>query len=167
VEAFDDAADAIERAADCDVLILDTPGGVNAGTLTIARTAHLVVVPTGPGLDDLHPTVLLLHELIDAGIPQLRMAAALCRVLSDEEEADARAYLTAAGYEVLAGSIPESIAYRIAHNRGRSLTETDEEHFNERADALIEALLTKVAAIMPAAEQASGTPAASRKGDSA
>ena len=59
----------------------------------------------------------------------------------------ARAYLEEAGYEVLEGSIPESLTYRDAHNRGRSLTETDEQSFNERADALIEALLTKVAAI--------------------
>ena len=105
--------------------------------------AHLVVQPTGPGLDDLHPTVLLFHELVEAGIPKSRLVAALCRVLDDEEEAAARAYLEEAGYEVLAGFIPESRAYRNAHNRGRSLTETDEQSFNDRADALIEALLTK------------------------
>jgi chromosome partitioning protein len=100
--------------------------------------AHLIVQPTGPTLDDLHPTVLLFHELVDAGIPKSNLVAALCRVLNDEEEAAARTYLEEAGYEVLDGSIPESIAYRIAHNRGRSLTETDEQAFNDRADALID-----------------------------
>ena len=93
------------------------------------------------------------HELVDAGIPKSNLVAALCRVLDDEEEAAARAYLEEAGYEVLAGSIPESLAYRVAHNRGRSLTETDEQAFNDRADALIEALLTKVAAITSAADE--------------
>ena len=96
--------------------------------------------------------MLLFHALVDAGIPKSNLVAALCRVLDDEEEAAARAYLKEAGYEVLEGSIPESSAYRTAHNRGRSLTETNEQAFNDRADALIEALLTKVAALTSAAE---------------
>ena len=156
VEPFDDAAEAvIERADACDLLILDTPGGVNDDTLAVARTAHLIVQPTGPSLDDLHPTVLLFHELVAVGIPKSNLVAALCRVLDDEEEeAAARAYLKEAGYEVLEGSIPESLTYRVAHNRGRSLTETNEQAFNEGADALIEALLTKVAAITSAADEA-------------
>ena len=155
VEPFDDAAEAVERADACDLLILDTPGGVNDDTLSVARVAHLIVQPTGPGLDDLHPAVLLFHELVAVGIPKSNLVAALCRVLNDEEEeAAARAYLEEAGYEVLEGSIPESLAYRLAHNRGRSLTETNEQAFNERADALIEALLTKVAAITSVADEA-------------
>ncbi len=155
VQPFDDAAEAvIERADACDLVILDTPGGVNDDTLAAARTVHLIVQPTGLSLDDLHPTVLLFHELVAAGIPKSRLVAALCRVLDDEEEETAaRAYLKEAGYEVLEGSIPESLAYRVAHNRGRSLTETNEQAFNERADALIEALLTKVAAITSAADE--------------
>jgi chromosome partitioning protein len=160
VEAFSDAAEAVEQAEDCDLLILDTPGGVNDDTLAVARMAHLIVQPTGPTLDDLHPTVLLFHELVEAGIHPSRLVAALCRVLDDEEDAVVRAFLEEAGYEVLEGSIPESITYRVAHNRGRSLTETDERAFNERADRLIEALLRKVAAIFSAAEieEQSGIP---------
>jgi len=153
VEPFDDVTHAVGRAEACDLLILDTPGGVNDDTLAVARTAHLVVQPTGSTLDDLHPTVLLFHELAAAGVPKSHLVAALCRVLDDEDEAAARAYLEEAGYEVLAGFIPENRAYRTAHNRGRSLTETEEQEFNDRADALIEALLTKVAAITSAADE--------------
>ena len=153
VEPFDDAAEAVKRAEACDLLILDAPGGVNDDTLPVACTAHLIVQPTGPTLDDLYPTVLLFHELVDAGIPKSNLVAALCRVLNDQEEAAARAYLKEAGCEVLEGCIPESLTYRVAHNRGRSLPETDEQAFNERADALIEALLTKVAAIASAADE--------------
>jgi chromosome partitioning protein len=153
VEPFDDVAEAVERAGACDLLILDMPGGVNDDTLAVARTAHLIVQPTGPTRDDLHPTVLLFHELAGVGVPKEHLVAALCRVLDDEEEAAARAYLEEAGYEVLSGFIPENRAYRTAHNRGRSLTETDEQEFNDRADALIEALLTKVAAIISAVEK--------------
>ncbi len=152
VEAFDDAAEAAARAGSYDLLILDTPGGVNDDTLSVARMAHLIVQPTGPSLDDLHPAVLLFHELAALGIPKSRLVAALCRVLDEDEEIAARDYVEEAGYEVLEGSIPESITYRMAHNRGRSLTETNEQSFNERADTLIEALLTKVAAMMPATD---------------
>ena len=166
VEPFNDAAEAAERAETRDLLILDTPGGVNDDTLAVAHMAHLVVQPTGPSLDDLHPTVLLFHELVEAGIPKSRLVVALCRVLDEEEEAAARAYLDEAGYEVLEGSIPESITYRVAHNRGRSLTETDEQSFNDRADALIEALLTKVAAITSAADETE-KPIAVSKGSAA
>ena len=158
VEPFDDVAEAVERAGACDLLILDTPGGVNDDTLSVARTAHLIVQPTGPTRDDLHPTVLLFHELAAVGVPKAHLVAALCRVLDDDEEAAARAYLEEAGYEVLAGFIPESRAYRTAHNRGRSLTETEEQEFNDRADALIEALLTKVAAIISAVDKPTDIP---------
>src|SRR6516165_8847196 len=35
VEAFNDAAEAAERAKTCDLLILDAPGGVNDDTLAV------------------------------------------------------------------------------------------------------------------------------------
>jgi chromosome partitioning protein len=165
VAAFDSAIDAIEHAGDCDLLILDTPAGASQETLKIAQLSHFIVVPSGPSVDDLHPTVLLLHELTDAGISKSRLAAGLCRVLDDEEEQAARTYVQAAGYEVLAGFIPESTAYRFAHNRGRSLTETDKLSLNDRADALLEALLTKVACVMSDAEEESDDRAHARKGD--
>ena len=158
-------AEAVERAESCDLLILDTPGGVNDETLAVARISHLIVQPTGPTLDDLHPAVLLFHELVAAGIPTSHLAVALCRVLDDDEEAAARAYLEEAGYEVLAGFIPESRAYRNAHNRGRSLTETDEQTFNDRADALIEALLVKVADITAATDDEVEEPHVRSKGE--
>jgi len=35
-----------DRGETCDLLILDTPGGVNDETLAVARMAHLIVQPT-------------------------------------------------------------------------------------------------------------------------
>jgi len=162
VSAFENVDEALASGARSDLIILDTPGRIDASTLTIAKRAHLVVQPTGPSVDDLHPTVLVFHELAHAGIPKSRLVAALCRVLLDEEETAARSYLEEAGYEVLAGAIPESASYRIAHNRGQSLTETVERSLNERADALIEALLTKIGSL---AESQSGRVATTKKGD--
>jgi len=147
VAAFANVDDALAASGKSDLVILDTPGRVDVGTLAIAKQAHLIVQPTGPSVDDLHPTVLVFHELVQAGIPRSRLVAALCRALLDDEELAARSYLEEAGYEVLAGSIPENASYRIAHNRGQSLTETAERSLNERADALMEALLTKIGSL--------------------
>lgn len=166
VSAFGSAADAVASSAASDLLILDTAGGVNTATLAVAEHAHLIVQPTGPSLDDLYPTVLIFHELAGAGIEKSRLVAALCRVLTDNEEASARAYLEAAGYEVLPGSIPESAAYRVAQNHGQSLTEVKEKALNKRADALMEGLLVKVATIL-ASNETVDRKSRVRKGDAA
>ena len=103
------------------------------------------MIPTGPSLDDLHPTVLLHHELVQAGIARTRIACAICRTLSKDEERDAREYLREASCSVLPGALPERAAYRNAQNRGLTATETDNTDLNATADALMEALLTQIA----------------------
>lgn len=144
VVAYPTAGEALAAGADVDLLILDAPAGTSRATLEIARHSHLVVQPTGPSADDLLPAILTFHELVQEGVPKERLAIAICRVLSDGEEAAVRAYVEAAGYEALAGAIPERIAYREAQNRGQAITETKVTKLNEQADALMEALLDKV-----------------------
>ena len=139
------ASEALAASADVDLLIIDTPARTSRATLEIARHSHLVVQPTGASADDLLPTILTFHELVKEGVPKERLAVAICRVLSGGEEATVRAYVEDAGYEVLPGAIAERIAYREAQNRGQAITETKSEKLNEQADALMEALLNKVA----------------------
>ena len=144
VVAYERASEAIKQSGDVELLVIDAPARTNRDTLEIAQRSHLVVQPTGASADDLRPAVLLFHELVKAGVPKQRLVAAICRVLTDTEEAGARAYMQAAGYEVLAGSILEHTAYRQAQNRGHAITETKVSKLNQRADALMEALLQKV-----------------------
>jgi chromosome partitioning protein len=146
VEEYASVEDARKAAVNDDLLVVDTPGQVSTETLELARHSDLIVQPTGPSLDDLHPAVLVFHALARSGIPRERMVFALCRTNAKDEEDAAREYLEAAGYEVLEGAIPERVGYRQALNRGKALTETEEKTLNERADALLEALLEKVAA---------------------
>ncbi|MBS0269926.1 MAG: ParA family protein, partial [Proteobacteria bacterium] len=129
-----------------DLVIVDTPGHTSPATGTVARASHVIVVPTSATIDDLYPTVLLLHALEEIGIPRSRLAVALCRVLEAEEENVARDYVHAAGYELLPGFIPERSTYRNAQNRGQALTETIDGSANESANLLIESLLRKIAA---------------------
>jgi chromosome partitioning protein len=144
VVAYETATDAIDQSTDIELLVIDAPARTSRATLDLAQRSLLVVQPTGASADDLRPAVLLFHELVKAGVPRERLVAAICRVLSNAEEAAARSYMEAAGYEVLDGSILEHTAYRQAQNRGHSITETKVAQLNERADALMEALLQKV-----------------------
>ncbi len=146
VGAFRSFEDALEDSDSFDLVIVDTPGHTSPATGTVARASHVVVVPTSATIDDLYPTVLLLHALEEIGTPRSRLAVALCRVLDAEEENVARDYIHAAGYELLPGFIPERSTYRNAQNRGHALTETIDGSANESANLLIESLLRKIAA---------------------
>lgn len=156
VVPYETITDAIDNSADVELLIIDAPARANRSTLEMAQHSHLVVQPTGASADDLRPTVLLFHELVKAGIPRSRLAAAICRVANEPEEAAARAYMQAAGYDVLDGAIYEHTGYRQAQNRGRAVTETETAKLNERAEALMEALLDKVTKEVDAVEAPAG-----------
>jgi chromosome partitioning protein len=125
-------------------LIIDGPARASKATEQIARKALLIIQPTDPCLDDLEPAVKVFHELVKAGISKQKLAFAINKVLTPAEEAAARAYLTEAGYEVLAGFLPVKTSYRDAHDHGRSITETRYDALNSKADALIQSLIDRI-----------------------
>jgi chromosome partitioning protein len=127
-----------------ELLIIDAPAGTSNQTLEIARHADLVVQPTGAGIDDLDPAIILFHELVRAGVPRDRLVMAFCRTSTEAEESAARAYVAKAGYAVLPGAIPEHAAFRDAHNRGAAITEARLKTLSARADALMARLLNAI-----------------------
>lgn len=143
VEAWATAADALAAAdSDNQLLIVDAPPRASRGTLDIALRADLVVQPSGPGIDDLDPAILLFHELSRAGIADAKLVIALTRVASRREEDLARKYVEKAGYTVLPGSLLERPAYREAHNRGLSLAEVPD--LDQRSQDLLRGLLAMI-----------------------
>jgi chromosome partitioning protein len=113
-----------------------------AGTLEIANVSDAVILPTGLSLDDLKPSVLLAHELIQNRISADRIVFALCRVGDRENEiAEARAYITRAGYTVLEGELPERTGYRRASDQGRAASETTHPSLRERAERLAQSVI--------------------------
>lgn len=146
-QSFSTVAQALAGLADDELLILDAPARAGRRTLGIAKAADLVIQPTSGSLDDLRPAVVFFHELVQAGIPKERLAIALSRTHTSAEEAAARAYIAKAGYEVLAGAVPERAAYREAHNRGQAVTEA-KRRVDDQVERLIEALFDKVHALM-------------------
>ena len=157
VERFRSAQLALKVAGHYDLFALDGPPQASEMTWQIAEAADLVVIPTGLCLDDLEPGVLLGHELTGRGLSADKLAYALCRVGESQAEIDeARGYLGQAGYGVLAGHLPERIAYRRAADGGRALTETRFASLNAKADHLAQAVIDRLVATGQAAGQAAG-----------
>jgi chromosome partitioning protein len=147
VRGFATVAQALAGMGDDELLIIDAPARGGRRTLDIATAADLLVQPTSGSIDDLRPAIVFFHELVQAGIPNERLVFALSRTLTAAEEDAARRYIAKAGYEVLAGAIPERAAYREAHNRGQALTEA-KGRAHGPVEQLIEALFDKVHALM-------------------
>jgi chromosome partitioning protein len=144
VESFKTAAQALKAIDAFECLVLDGPARASAATLEIAREAALVIQPTGASVDDLHPAVLVFHELVRERIPKARLVFALCRIGTDAEEGEARAYLIEAGFNVLPGFVPERPAYRQAQNLGLTITETRFPQLNRRADDLLQSVVDHI-----------------------
>jgi chromosome partitioning protein len=111
------------RAADVDVLVVDAPGWADASTVWLAQGSQLTVLPTGASVDDLNPTIRLMHELMGKGLADWRVALALCRVHGDADAAFARDYLKQAGYRALKGELREKKAFADLQNLGQAVTE--------------------------------------------
>ena len=144
VEAFATAAQALAAAENFDLLIIDGPARTSQATLEIARTADLVVQPSGASRDDLIPAVREFHALVKAGVPRGRLVYALNRIGTPAEEASARIYLEQAGYNILDGCLRDRPAYRQAQNAGKAITETQYTQLNEQADTLIQSLIDRI-----------------------
>lgn len=147
VQPFGNIRTAIDEAERFDAYILDGRPHSSKQTLDIARAAHSVVIPTGQTNDDLRPAVQLAHNLVDGGIQPARIAFALVKTTrSTAETLAARTYLHQTDYSLLDGHLPVSTAYGIAHDMGKSVTETAYRSLNEKAGLLAQAMIDHLAA---------------------
>lgn len=148
-EVFRNLKTAIGEAHQFDGYIIDGQPHASRETLEIARAADLVVIPTGQAVDDLHPAMVLAHDLVGHGLEKERFAFAMFRTSdSDAELAAAREYLTGAyGYRVLNGAVPNRTAYGKALDEGRSIAETRFRSLNERAETLCQHVIDLLAGL--------------------
>lgn len=145
VEQFGRVDQALKIADQYDIIILDGAPHSTQATRSISIASDLTVIPTGLAVDDLQPAVTLAHDLVKNDVLRTKITFALCRVGNSVSEIDdARAYLNQAGYAVLAGTVPEQVAYRRASDEGRALTETRFSTLNQRAEELAQAMVDKI-----------------------
>jgi chromosome partitioning protein len=146
VETFANVKTALAETDAFEVYILDGAPHASKDTREVARTADLVVIPTGQSLDDLEPSVLLAHDLVRDGIHRDRIAFALCKVSDSAREVEgARTYLAEARYQVLEGEIPFRTGFSMALDQGRAVTETTFRTLAKRADRLAQAIIDAAA----------------------
>ncbi len=145
VEPFRTVAQAIKVAEMYDLVVFDGPPHSMSGTLEIGKASALTILPTGLSLDDLRPSVMLAHELVDKGIPANKILFALCRVGDRENEIEeARTYIKRAGYDCAAGSLPEKTGYRRASDEGKALSEVTYPSLRERAEELAQSIIDSI-----------------------
>jgi chromosome partitioning protein len=145
VERFGTVEQALRLAEHYDLLILDGPPHSTAGTLRIAQSSDLILLPSGLALDDLEPSVLLAQELVQKGIPGSKLVVGFCRVGDSEAElTEARGYVSQAGFRTILEAMPERVAYRRAFDQGRSATETPFVSLNQKADAMAQAIINLI-----------------------
>lgn len=146
VEPFRTVAQALKHAGAYDLVVFDGKPHSNRETLEIAHACDLTVLPTGLALDDLMPSVLLAHELAEAGISASQLVFVLCRVGDrDNEVEEAREYIRKAGYNTLRGSIPEKTTYRRASDVGKAISETSVLSLRQRAEEVAQAVIDRLA----------------------
>ena len=145
VESFRTVAQALKHARVHDLMIFDGAPHATSASLEIAQKSDLVILPTGLSLDDLKPSVLLAHELIDSSIPDEKIVFALCRVGDRQGEIEeARNYIKKAGYTTLAGSLPEKTAYRRASDEGKAISEVSYLSLRKRADEMVQDIINRI-----------------------
>jgi chromosome partitioning protein len=155
VQPFGTLKTALKDAEHFDAYILDGRPHSSQQTLEIARAADLVVIPTGQTKDDLRPAVKLAHSIADSGVPENRIAFALVKTTNSAAElAAARAYLEQTDYLTFDGYIPVSTAYGIAHDNGKTATETPHRTLNAKAEQLAQAIINRLATLTQSKEVA-------------
>ena len=146
---FTSLSTALTATEKFDLVIFDGAPHASRATREMARISDFVILPTGLAVDDLHPQVGLAHELTHQhGVDPERLAFVLWRVGDSKIEIQhARAYIKAAGYRTIAGEVPERIAYRRASDAGRTVTETNYQTLNQRADTTAQSIIDAITKI--------------------
>nr|VFJ62511.1 MAG: chromosome partitioning protein [Candidatus Kentron sp. FM]VFJ62963.1 MAG: chromosome partitioning protein [Candidatus Kentron sp. FM]VFK14313.1 MAG: chromosome partitioning protein [Candidatus Kentron sp. FM] len=142
IEVFRKTSEAVGHANNYDFLVLDGAARASVATLEISKASDLVVIPSCASRDDLMPAVKLAHELQKNEIPLASIIFALTRVTTESEIEDARSFIEASGYAVLNGCLYEKPGYRQAQNEGLSVLETRFRSLNEKADELIDSIIS-------------------------
>ena len=134
-EAFSSVKEALRQ--DYDLLVFDGRPDSDTSTLDIAKNAELILIPTGPSLDDLAPQVRFAHELVSRGINRARILFVLNKATESRVAiSDAQSYIQEAGYQVAETILHMKTGYQMAQNSGKAISETDFSSLNERASAI-------------------------------
>jgi chromosome partitioning protein len=128
------------KAAGVDLLVVDAPGWADESTLWLAQGSQLTVLPVGTSVDDLNPTIRLMHEFAKKGVQEWRLAITLMRLHNERDGEFARGYLGTAGFKgmLLAHELAENALYRQAQDQGLAITEVADRRLAREAAQVLE-----------------------------
>lgn len=144
-ESVKDIGKALKHNKGYDIILLDGAAGTPKRTGELAEPCDLIILPTGVSRADLVPGLALARRIADMKLATDGPVFALCRVMTANEAAEARAAINGAGFETLDGELIERPGYRQAQNLGRSPTETAYPSLNEKARRLAHSVLDRLA----------------------
>jgi chromosome partitioning protein len=140
--AFPTVAAALKIADKHDLVIFDMPPHSSASTAELAKACTVMFIPTGTTVDDLVPTVKLMHELVKAGMTASRIAAIMVRGIDSEAQIEAaHTFVTEAGYTCLLPALPLRPSYASALDYAKSPTEVTHPKARARAEACLQAAI--------------------------
>jgi chromosome partitioning protein len=146
-QSFPTVAAALKIEGKYDLLIFDMPPHSHAGTLEMAKACGAVLIPTGTTVDDLIPTVRLMHELTKAGLPSSRLAAVIVRGIdSDSHTEAARTFIDDAGYRCLAPALPFKPSYASALDYAKTPAEVSHPKARAKAEACLQSAIDFITA---------------------
>lgn len=147
-EGYANVKQAMTQASLFDLMVFDGRPESDTSSLEIARASDMIILPTGPALDDLEPQLLFANELRSKAIARAKIRFAI-PISIDSAFAlnDAKTYLESAGYQLLMPDLPRRVAYQIAQNSGRAIIETNFESLNARANELAAAISLELAVL--------------------
>lgn len=145
VEQFSRVDQVIRISTSHDLVIFDGTPASDMGTLQVAKASDLVILPTGPGIDDLEPTIKLAHELKKNKINKKKIAIVLYRIGDSKSEIEeAQDYIERAGYLAVVSGIQDKTGYRRAIDVGGTLTETNYKSLNDKADQFVQCIVNQI-----------------------
>ncbi len=145
--AFPTVAAALKVASKHDLVICDMPPHSHSGTAELAQAAGVMFIPTGTTVDDLIPTVRLMHELTKAGMTANRIAAIMVKGIDSEAQTEAaHTFITEAGYTCLLPALPLKPSYATALDYAKSPAEVTHAKARARAEACLQAAVDFITA---------------------
>ncbi|MCG7551598.1 ParA family protein [Pseudoalteromonas sp. Of7M-16] len=145
VEAFGSAMQAIKQSENYDLFIFDGAPTASRETKEIAKQSDLIIIPTGLGVDDLKPSVMIAHNLAKEGVGKERICFVFNKATgSISEFQESRAYLLDTPYFLIDGRIEFKPCYRQALDAGLSLTETRYKAPREKADYVMQNIIDRL-----------------------
>lgn len=123
-------------------IVIDTRGQFDEVSLDLAVSADVVFLPSSFSLDDVSPTLRVVEELRNAGVPSARVAIVFCRTGgSKRQEQQARSILEMNSITVLDVALPQKDGFISLYATGRTGREATQEKLRSVALAMDEALL--------------------------